>query len=452
MRSFVQKPRESQAAAPARLSRPAPADHEQSRQTSPAHDLHRRLGNQAMQRLLQATACEPAGAAAEPRLMISQPQDAHEQEAERVAAQVMRLPARTVACEGASAAAAPPANGRVQANRAGPGEADPARAPAMVAEALHSPGQPLDAKTREFFEPRFGLDLGRVRVHTGEQAGQSASAINAEAYTAGPDIVFGKGHYAPETSAGKHLLAHELTHTIQQGLRASSSAPVQRQPKKVAPPAADRLLKSLKALVASKNKDYVAYKAEISKGTAEERKVALLDQALLSAMKDLLPGLSFPRCVEALGRRAPTFDELRKNSKVAEALDAAWSASDVGVKDAVTQAHEEGGWVFMNLIDGSFSTPRATPTGTNFLVVEPPPDVENSVLVAIFHTHPTLVTKPGPSPDDLKQDKRRGVPNLVAASTKGKPKVYQVFLSGPAARAHLASDTKIPGPSGGIAP
>jgi hypothetical protein len=454
MRTFMHKPRESQPAAPARLNRPAPADHEQSRQTSPAHDLQRRLGNQATQRLLQASSGEPsvAAAAIQPRLTISQPQDAHEQEADRVAAQVMRMPARTLPCEGASAAAALLANGHVQAKRIGPGEAALAQAPAMVAEALHSTGQPLDAKTRDFFEPRFGFDLARVRVHTGEKAEQSADAINAAAYTAGRDIVFGRGHYAPDTSEGKQLLAHELTHTIQQGLQAPSSASVQRQPRKVAPPAADKLLKSLKALVAGKSKDYVAYKTEISKATAEEKKVALLDQALLLAMKELLAGLSFPRCVEALGRRAPTFDELKKISVVATAVDAAWKASDVGVNNAVAQAHEEGGWVLMNLIDGSFSIERAKAEGTDFLRVEPFPELENSVVVALFHTHPTPSNKPGPSGADKTQDKRRGVPNLVAASTKRKPNDYQVFLSCPPARKHLASDTRIPGPSGGIAP
>jgi hypothetical protein len=483
MRTFMQNPKDSQQTTSAKFTKRSPANHEQSREMSPALHLQHRIGNRGVQRLLQTKAEEPGSAppgtsrsrlvqysegtllhpssagAIQTKLTISQPQDTHEQEADRVARQVMRMPEpqRAVPCAGTQARiqAAQPSNGheRVHAKRVGSGDAGNTYAPAIVQEALHSPGRPLDAKTREFFEPRFGYDFDQVRVHTGEEAEQSASAIEAAAYTAGTDIVFGRGRYAPETSDGKHLLAHELTHTIQQGLQAQAPASVQRQPKaKTSKPPADTLLKNLKALVDKKVKDYVAYKTAITKATAEEKKVALADKALLSGMKDILEGLSFPRCVEALGRRAPTFDELKKISVVATALDDAWKASDVGVKDAVTQAHEEGGWVFMDLIDGSFSIRRAEATGTNFIKIEPFPEVENSVVVATFHTHPTLVKKPGPSSHDMQQDKRRGVPNLVAASTTGKPKDYKVFLSGPAARKHLASDTRIPGPSGGIAP
>lgn len=93
---------------------------------------------------------------------------------------------------------------------------DSAGAPSIVEEVLRSPGQPLDASTRAFFEPRFGHDFSKVRVHADAQAAQSAQAVNALAYTVGQHTVFAAGRYAPGTSAGKHLLAHELTHTIQQ--------------------------------------------------------------------------------------------------------------------------------------------------------------------------------------------------------------------------------------------
>jgi uncharacterized protein DUF4157 len=87
----------------------------------------------------------------------------------------------------------------------------------VVHDVLRSPGQPLDAATRAFMEARFGHDFGRVRVHTDAQAAESAQAVNALAYTAGRDIVFGAGQYTPHTSRGRHLLAHELAHTVQQG-------------------------------------------------------------------------------------------------------------------------------------------------------------------------------------------------------------------------------------------
>jgi hypothetical protein len=88
--------------------------------------------------------------------------------------------------------------------------------PAVVHAVLKSPGRPLDRETRAFFEPRFGHDFSRVRVHSDAQAGESARAVNALAYTVGHDIVFDTGKFAPHSVHGKHLLAHELTHVVQQ--------------------------------------------------------------------------------------------------------------------------------------------------------------------------------------------------------------------------------------------
>jgi Domain of unknown function (DUF4157) len=92
-------------------------------------------------------------------------------------------------------------------------------APPSVQEALHSSSQPLDPATRALMEPLFGHDFSRVRVHTDTKAAESAQAVNALAYTVGRDVVFGAGQYAPETTQGKMLLAHELTHTVQQQFR-----------------------------------------------------------------------------------------------------------------------------------------------------------------------------------------------------------------------------------------
>lgn len=88
--------------------------------------------------------------------------------------------------------------------------------PDIVHETLSTGGQPLDADTRTFMEPRFGHDFSRVRIHTDERAVKSAESVNALAYTVGSDIVFNQGRYAPDTYEGKHLLAHELTHVVQQ--------------------------------------------------------------------------------------------------------------------------------------------------------------------------------------------------------------------------------------------
>jgi hypothetical protein len=105
--------------------------------------------------------------------------------------------------------------------RASGGEAT-GEAPLAVHEVLRTPGQPLDRATRAYMEPRFGHDFSRVRVHTDERAAESARAVNSLAYTVGPDIVFGAQQYAPSSTSGRRLLAHELAHTIQQSGAAGS--------------------------------------------------------------------------------------------------------------------------------------------------------------------------------------------------------------------------------------
>jgi hypothetical protein len=90
--------------------------------------------------------------------------------------------------------------------------------PPIVHEVLRSPGQPLDAQARAFFEPRFGHDFSTVRIHTDTAAAESARAVNAQAYTVGREVVFAQGRYAPTTGPGRSLLAHELTHAVQQPL------------------------------------------------------------------------------------------------------------------------------------------------------------------------------------------------------------------------------------------
>jgi Domain of unknown function (DUF4157) len=104
--------------------------------------------------------------------------------------------------------------GGLQRRAAGPG--GQAKAPPIVNDVLRSPGQPLNTPTRAFFEPRFGHDFSKVRVHDDSRAAASVRAVNALAYTVGSDIVFGAGHYAPHTASGRLLIAHELTHVVQQ--------------------------------------------------------------------------------------------------------------------------------------------------------------------------------------------------------------------------------------------
>jgi len=80
-------------------------------------------------------------------------------------------------------------------------------------------GQPLPQSVRDFFEPRFGADFRPVRVHMGTAAGNLAAGLQARAFTVGRDIFFGQGQYSPGTQEGTRLLAHELTHVVQQSGR-----------------------------------------------------------------------------------------------------------------------------------------------------------------------------------------------------------------------------------------
>lgn len=97
------------------------------------------------------------------------------------------------------------------------GDYTPEDAATVVGKLLRaSSGQPLDPSARSFMEQRFGVDFSPVRVHAGAEAAVSAHSLGAHAYTVGQHVVFGAGRYQPATNEGKRLLAHELTHVIQQ--------------------------------------------------------------------------------------------------------------------------------------------------------------------------------------------------------------------------------------------
>lgn len=158
----------------------------------------------------------------QPRLAIGVSHDPHEREADRVADQVLAKPAD-----------AGMARGPVRIQRfSGQAAGTAATAPASVDTVLTSPGQPLETALRQDMEARFGHDFARVRVHTDAAAQRSAREVHAQAYTVGRDIVFGAGHYAPGSVSGRRLLAHELTHVLQQGavLRRHAVSPEVRGP------------------------------------------------------------------------------------------------------------------------------------------------------------------------------------------------------------------------------
>jgi uncharacterized protein DUF4157 len=101
---------------------------------------------------------------------------------------------------------------------------EPVDVPQSVYEVLRSPGKPLDLSIRTFMESRFGHDFSHVRIHDHEMAMKSARELNARAYTVGKSLVFGAGEFAPRTEAGRGLLAHELTHVVQQESAANLSS------------------------------------------------------------------------------------------------------------------------------------------------------------------------------------------------------------------------------------
>ena len=142
-------------------------------------------------------------------LAIGPEDDQYEREADHVAEQLLSGPSDSA---GTLHAASPTPLRR----KPDTGAAGGATAPAVVHQALGSPGQPLGRAERAFFEPRLGHDFAQVRVHTDGSAAESARAVKARAYTVGRDLVFAAGQYAPHTPEGKRLLAHELTHVTQQ--------------------------------------------------------------------------------------------------------------------------------------------------------------------------------------------------------------------------------------------
>lgn len=98
-------------------------------------------------------------------------------------------------------------------------------------DSMRGGGQPLPDSARDFFEPRFGQDFSRTRIHIDANAARSAEAMNARAFTSGNDIVFNANEYAPGSLDGQRLLAHELTHVVQQNSAVGPGSVVQRKPK-----------------------------------------------------------------------------------------------------------------------------------------------------------------------------------------------------------------------------
>jgi hypothetical protein len=205
---------------------------------APVPSLQERLGNQGVARFV-------ARSVQRQPLEVSSPHDPAEIEATSVAASVMRMPDTAVAARSSVTASptlvsrcacspgAPCSCGGAAQRAAAPGGvAAPGAAPVTTTEIQSSlsGGSPLPGSVRSFMEPRFGSDFRGVRVHTDERAARMSAGVNAHAFTVGQHIFFGRNQFQPDTSGGQHLIAHELTHTVQQG--GGTPAQVQREEKK----------------------------------------------------------------------------------------------------------------------------------------------------------------------------------------------------------------------------
>ncbi len=193
--------------------------------------LQRTVGNQAVQRLMKSKALQA-------KLRIGQPGDKYEQEADRVADEVMRMREPGVQRqveeeEEEEILQTKPLVDQItplvqrqveeeeeeemlQAKSREDATSEVSYGLESQINAIKGGGRPLAESERAYFEPRFGADFGQVRVHTDARAADVARAVNARAFTTGRDVVFGAGEYSPGTIIGNHLLAHELTHVIQQ--------------------------------------------------------------------------------------------------------------------------------------------------------------------------------------------------------------------------------------------
>jgi hypothetical protein len=314
MRTFAKNPKAIQQPTSAKTTTPGRAHFGQSHEVNSILPLQRTIGNQAVQRMLDANTGDRTGDPTttvirrfghdfsripvhscartfiQPKLTVNTHGDIYEQEADRVADMVMQAPdhgtplgardesdpeprpsilggqEKSFSRKGIEDEEDVPLKKGVVAEKCGCGEDDKrleekagvTRSEGVGADSLNldpeietriqamrGDGRPLTSSERGFMEPRFGADFSAIRVHTNQEADTHSRALHARAFTMGSDIFFRAGEYEPGEAGGHRLLAHELTHSIQQGAarlngphigdRSTAVALVQRQPDAGAP-------------------------------------------------------------------------------------------------------------------------------------------------------------------------------------------------------------------------
>ena len=172
------------------------------------------------------------------------------------------------------------------------------------------------------------------------------------------------------------------------------------------------------ASLARNRANYALLKTLITARSSNEKSEALASQDLLTILKNSLSWNDFAKCVELLGRKIPDFNELTANNTMTGAFQQAWQASNASIHPNHGQ-HEEGGWIYLNIITGGLSVQRQAAGGQAAINLSAPPVQADSVVIAKFHTHPNLGPHwvHGPSGDDTRVDALHGVPDVVIART-----------------------------------
>lgn len=246
MRTFAKKPKAAQKTTSAKSPKLSRSFVGQGRDINSILHLQRMIGNQAVLRLLQtATENIDANSASststgvfhdfsrirvcpgkrntiQPKLKVNAPQDRYEQEANRVADQVFRQKTPDENYEKVNIQAKP-------SQLAVGGERDVSEHLENQLNRSRGRGSPLPNTSQSFFEERMQHDFSKVSVHTDNESAQMNQELKARAFTHGRDIYFGAGQYNTQTTVGKRLLAHELTHVVQQNSGRNANA-VHRTP------------------------------------------------------------------------------------------------------------------------------------------------------------------------------------------------------------------------------
>jgi len=485
------------------------------------------------------------------KLTVGSANDIYEQEADSVAAKVVSM-------------SAPSAEKRIRLSiqRVAQGEANAGHGNVSLS---YSGGDNLSHEVRGFMESRFGVDFSGVTIHKDSAAQQNASELNARAFTYGNHIWLGRG----ESEQDKSLMAHELTHVVQQStvdcvqcdlvvppttpnraVHNLSAAEIQaaitynqarhKDAKEIAlirdilglspnPAVIDQdfilavvqyqaqyglardgkigggtgekigreiiaeanylrpgnlgtlahefqLKTNLELLVNASNKTYVDYKNAIQAGTMIQRLIVLQDHAFLRRIQALLTWDDFAKCIELLGKMTPSGSQMLQNRNVRVAMNAAWAASSpavtiwpahdpapalagnpcnppAGAPPAGGAAHEEGGFIYMNLITGNLTTLAVVRGGQANLPLSNPTLVADSIVVGGYHTHPNVGAcwgAPFFSTADQNWANTNGVPILMIGAFPALANT-STHSDGPR-RTHLAGNRGLPGAGGGIAP